>query len=112
MESVVLQQRMLTVASDEQSASTAGTSHASSRQPTGACLLLWLLEMQLVQDWRAFRARLVAMESGQTARAASMQVRPGFCPGLSQLRMRRLDMARQACSVQQGCVCALLHRPR
>ncbi|PRW20794.1 hypothetical protein C2E21_8585 [Chlorella sorokiniana] len=28
----------------------------------------------LVQDWRAFRARLVAMESGQTARAASMQL--------------------------------------
>lgn len=30
--------------------------------------------MQLVQDWRAFRARLVAMESGQTARATSMQL--------------------------------------
>ena len=29
---------------------------------------------QLVQDWRAFRARLVAMESGQAARAASMQL--------------------------------------
>jgi hypothetical protein len=28
----------------------------------------------LVQDWRAFRARLVAMQSGQTARAASMQL--------------------------------------
>ncbi|KAL4856260.1 hypothetical protein ACK3TF_003383 [Chlorella vulgaris] len=28
----------------------------------------------LVQDWRAFRARLVAMESGQTARATSMQL--------------------------------------
>lgn len=28
----------------------------------------------LVQDWRAFRARLVAMETGQTARAVSMQL--------------------------------------
>lgn len=28
----------------------------------------------LVQDWRAFRARLVAMESGQAARAASLQL--------------------------------------
>ncbi|KAL4451521.1 hypothetical protein ABPG75_007183 [Micractinium tetrahymenae] len=28
----------------------------------------------LAQDWRAFRARLVAMESGQTARAVSMQL--------------------------------------
>jgi hypothetical protein len=27
-----------------------------------------------VQDWRAFRARLVAMESGQAARAANMQL--------------------------------------
>lgn len=37
--------------------------------------------LQLVQDWRAFRARLVAMESGQTARAASMQVRHSCTSG-------------------------------
>ena len=32
------------------------------------------LPPQLVQDWRTFRARLVAMESGQAARAARLQL--------------------------------------
>lgn len=34
----------------------------------------FLLPLQLVQDWRAFRARLVAMETGHTARAVSLQL--------------------------------------